>query len=236
MQALPASPSLISCHCLSYALCFCSAKLLIIFPNIWVVSYLWFSYMLLPLPEMSSLHSLYIMFHLLQEELIIPSFSVPTPCPCFIVEFILFQFAFSLAPLLWDHRLGFVWFGDKIIVQNQRHVFLVHSGRSSETYWKRKTMNVKSLFQKIRFKSKKIYLSDQLVARFTSVVWVYIPSTLWISLLIVIFMCWLKDTPDKDMVKEKDISIAEIMLMVSVMPFIFHLVADTAFLSDVKSW
>ena len=38
------------------------------------------------------------------------------------------------------------------------------------------------------------------------------------------------------MVKEKDILIAEIMLVVSVMPFIFHLVADTAFLSDVKSW
>lgn len=154
MQALPASPSLISCHCLSYALCFCSAKLLIISPNICVVSYLWFSYMLLPLPEMSSLYSLYIMFHLLQEELIIPSFSLPTPCPCFIVEFIPFQFAFSLAPLLWDHCLRFVWFGDKIIVQNQHRAFLVPSGRSSETYWKRKTVNVESLFQKIRFKSK----------------------------------------------------------------------------------
>ena len=100
MQALPASPSLISCHCLSYALCFCGAKLLIISPGIRVVSYLWFSYMLFPLPEMSSLRSLYIVFHLLQEGLIIPSFSVPTPCPCFIVEFTLFQFAFSLAPLL----------------------------------------------------------------------------------------------------------------------------------------
>ena len=150
MQALPASPSLISCHCLSYALCFCGAKLLIISPGIRVVSYLWFSYMLFPLPEMSSLRSLYIVFHLLQEGLIIPSFSVPTPCPCFIVEFTPFQFAFSLAPLLWDHCLGFVWFGDTIIVQNQHHAFLVRSGRSSETYWKRETVNVKSLFRKIR--------------------------------------------------------------------------------------